>query len=57
MYYDITRTDKEIDDMLAQCTDAENEDTTNFPEMTYEQGVKAGIRWLTGETECHPINK
>ena len=55
-YYEIARTDNKIDDVLAQCKDAENKDKTNFPNMTYEQGVKAGIGWVTGETEEHPIN-
>ena len=57
MYYEIARTDQDIDDVLQQCSDAENEDKTEFPNMTYEQGVKAAINWVTGCTECHPINK
>ena len=55
MYYEIVRKDQDIDNILKHCSDAENEDETKFPEMTYEQGVKAGIRWITGETDYNPI--
>ncbi len=43
---EVKRTDDEIDEVLNVCADAEI-DGGNFHGMTYEQGVEAGIRWLT----------
>jgi len=41
-------TAKEIDEVLNWCSEAEEEGISNYPGMTYEQGVKAGIDWLQG---------
>lgn len=43
---EVKRTQKEIDEVLNTCADAEMEGS-QFHGMTYEQGVEAGIRWLT----------
>lgn len=40
------RTEKEIDQLLNVCTEAEEHGGSNYPGMTYEQGIKAGIEWL-----------
>ena len=45
----------EIDDVLNQCLDSEDTGQSKFPGMSYEQGVKAGIQWLTEEFE-NPMN-
>ncbi len=52
--YKLIRTGDSIDDLLNQCADAE-EDGSKFPSMTYEQGVQATIRWLTDNSEAHPL--
>lgn len=45
---------KEIDEVVALC---EEKACTDFPELTYEDGVKAGIEWITGLGESHPLDK
>lgn len=39
----------EIDDVMNQCMAAENDGTSKYPGMTYEQGVAAAIRWMEGD--------
>lgn len=39
-------TQEQIDDVLNKCSDSEDEGTSIYPGMTYEQGVKAGIEWV-----------
>ena len=46
----------EINDVINECSDLENEGTSKYPGMTYEQGVKAGIDWATGETDNNPMD-
>lgn len=52
----IIRTEQEIWDLLNQCMDSENTGASNYPSMSYEQGIKAAIEWITGDTNDHPIN-
>lgn len=52
----INRTQKEIDDLLNRCVDSENEGSSEYPGMTYEQGIRAGIEWLLGETNDYPFD-
>jgi hypothetical protein len=47
--------DQEINASLDKCADAENEGTTQWPGMTYEQGVRAGIEWVLGNTTDNPV--
>ena len=46
--FEVKRTDKEIYDVFDICAEAEAEGSKFFG-MTYEQGVEAGIRWVTKE--------
>jgi hypothetical protein len=46
---------KEIDEVVAECE--ANSENTSFPERTYEDGVKAGIQWVTGLGDSHPMEK
>jgi hypothetical protein len=39
----------EIDDALNKCSEAADEGFSNWPGMSYEQGVEAAIRWMQGE--------
>jgi hypothetical protein len=50
-----TKSQKDIDDLLNKCMAAEDEGTTKYPGMTYEQGVTAGIRWLMEHGQPHPL--
>lgn len=53
----IIRTEQEIWDLLNQCADAEVTGVSSYPGMSYEQGVKAAIEWIIGDTNEHPINE
>jgi len=55
MEYRITRKTEVIDELLNMCAEQENEGGSKFPGMTYEQGVKAAIDWLTEENSIHPL--
>jgi hypothetical protein len=52
--YKIVRTDKEIDDLLNKCVEAE-EHGSAYRGMTYEQGIKEAIDWLTEEGWEYPL--
>lgn len=50
-----TPTQDEIDDVLNECSEYTSDGTSKFPGMTYEQGVEAGIRWVTGDGDDNPM--
>lgn len=52
---EIVRTDDEIDGVLNAAMESIDEGRARWPGMTYEQGVDAGIRWLTGEVDDNPM--
>ena len=45
---EITRSNKEINDLLDKCYEAENNGESQYPGMSYEEGIKAAIEWVTG---------
>ncbi len=47
------RTDEEINNTLNWCADSE-EEGSNYPGMTYEQGVRDTIEWLAGDADTSP---
>lgn len=53
----IKRTEDEINNLLNQCSDAEEEGVSKYPGMKYEDGIKAAIEWLLGYIEDHPLNE
>lgn len=53
----IVRTEQEIWDLLNQCADSVETGISNYPGMSYEQGIKAAIEWITGDVNDHPINE
>jgi hypothetical protein len=53
--YTIQRDDNEIDNLLNDCAESETAGTSKFPGMTYEQGLRAGIDWITGTVKDHPL--
>lgn len=54
--YKVKRTDTEINDLLNSAAAWEERGGSAVPGMKYEQGVAAGVKWLIGDTEDHPID-
>lgn len=54
--YKVTKTDKQIDDLLNKCVDQIEEGTSTANGMTYEEGIKAGIEYVTGDSEDDPMD-
>ena len=48
MMYEVKRTDKEINDLLDRCAEQEDKGGSRYPGMSYEQGIRAAIDWITG---------
>jgi hypothetical protein len=53
--YEIKRTTKQIDDLISKCWDQENEGGSKYPGMTFEQGIKEAIDWITGNQDETPL--
>lgn len=53
--YNITREDDEINEVLNKACESEDNGRSQWPGMTYEQGVKAAIDWITGATDDNPM--
>ena len=53
VYY-LTVDSDQIDEVLNWAVEAENKGGSKFPGMTYEQGVRAAIDWLVGNTSDRP---
>lgn len=53
---EVKRTQEEIDEVLNKAADG-MDDGSKWPGMSYEQGVDAAIRWLTGESEDNPMDE
>lgn len=47
-------TQDQFDDVLNMCSEKADEGGSNWPAMSYEQGVEAAIRWVLGEGP-HPM--
>jgi hypothetical protein len=54
--YLIERTDEEIDGVLNAAADAADSGTSRWPGQTYEDGVAAGIQWITGSADDNPMD-
>lgn len=52
---DIERTDDEIDEVINKCCDSEDDGKSAWPAMSYEQGVKAALLWVTGQHNDNPM--
>lgn len=44
----IVPSEKDIDELLNRCVENEKAGITEYSGMTYEQGIKAGIKYLLG---------
>lgn len=54
---EIVRTKAEVDKLIDTCIESESEGRSVYPGMTYEQGIRAGIEWLIGETDEYPFDE
>lgn len=43
------------DAIAAECESMEN--GSRYPAMSYEQGVAAALRWVSGDTQDHPLEE
>lgn len=53
----MARSQSEIDKIIKRCVECENKGESLYPGMTYEQGVRAAIKWMTGETNKSPLEE
>lgn len=51
----MNRTEEEISKVLDACIESENTGESKYPGMTYEQGVRAALEWVTGDTDDNPM--
>ena len=55
--YKVVRTEKEVDDVICDCLEAEESGASRFPGASYEEGVQYAIRWLTDPDAVHPLEE
>lgn len=55
MNYEIKRTNKQVDDVCNEACEAECQGRSQWPGMTYEQGVQAALMWVTGQSDDNPM--
>lgn len=48
------RTPDEIDDLIGRCIESEASGKSDYPAMTYEEGIRAALDWLDGGD--HPLD-
>lgn len=53
---EIKRNEDQVNDLLNRCAESEETGNSEYPGMSYEQGIKAGIEWLTGQTDDYPFD-
>lgn len=51
-----TPTDDQINEALNQCAEQADRGRSQWPGMTYEQGVEAALRWMQGDGP-HPMEE
>lgn len=47
-------TQAEIDELLDAVSEEINKGSSRFHGMSYEEGIRDTIEWMTGETDEHP---
>ena len=55
MTYIVIREDKEIDEQLELARDAETNWRTDYPKLSYEEGVRKTIEWILGFSPNLPL--
>lgn len=51
----VERSSQEIDEQLNRAAEAEATGDSQYPGMSFEEGVRAGIEWVLGLTDDLPI--
>ena len=54
--YELERSDKEINDLIEKCYEQSKRGTTKYRGMTYEDGVRAALDWVTGQDDANPMD-
>lgn len=57
MELEIVRTKAEVDKVIDTCIENLNNNSHRYSGMTYEDGIRAGIEWLIGETDDYPFDE
>jgi len=52
----ITRTEDQIDEQLNACADGVDIGS-QYPGMSYEEGVQAALLWVTGQSDDPPFEE
>lgn len=52
----VIRTSEEVDSIINQAADQINRGRSKFPGMSYEEGVRAALEWITGDIDDDPMN-
>ena len=55
MKYEMERSNKEIDDLIDRCAEQTNKGGSKYPGMTYEQGIREALEWITDEGAEDPL--
>jgi hypothetical protein len=55
MAYSYPRPDTEVNDEMNKAVDG-LDNGSRWPGMSYEQGVDAALRWITGESDDKPMD-
>jgi hypothetical protein len=50
------KTRAEIDDCLNMAAE-QIEDGSKYPGMSYEEGIRAALEWVTGDVDEHPMEE
>ena len=45
------KTRNEIDEVIGNCLDQMEQGSSKYPGMSYEEGVEAALRWVTGDSD------
>lgn len=56
MKYAIALPNADIDDVLNRAQEAVDGGKSAHPGISYEDGILAGIQWVLGHTEDHPLD-
>jgi len=46
----MSKSEQEILEQIDQASESVNEGTSKFPSMSYEEGVKAALDWVVGDS-------
>ena len=46
---------KEIEDVIADAQEIIENEGSRFFGLSYEQGVEAALKWVSGEDDSHPL--